>query len=87
MRRKLTRSLMVPVILARGGRQASDISAIFICFPIILTFWYLDAYYLRQERMYRRLYEWIIKYRKDNNQQSLDIRCDFLLLNQSVPGF
>lgn len=33
-----------------------------ILLPII-SFWYLDAYFLRIERMYRKLYEWIICHR------------------------
>ena len=31
-----------------------------------LVFWILDAYYLRQERCYRKLYEWLIVNRKES---------------------
>ena len=32
---------------------------VLIAFIPLLVFWYLDAYYLRQERMYRKLYDWV----------------------------
>jgi hypothetical protein len=34
----------------------------FMLIPIIL-FWFLDAYFLQHERLYRRLYAWVIQYR------------------------
>ncbi len=42
-------------------------------FPII-SFWYLDGYFLRQERMYRKLYNWVVKNRYEgNNELPLDL--------------
>jgi hypothetical protein len=40
---------------------------IFVC-PIIL-FWYLDGYYLRQERLYRKLYTWVVNKRIEGNNE------------------
>jgi hypothetical protein len=34
--------------------------AIFIALIPLISFWYLDAFFLRQERLFRKLYEWII---------------------------
>lgn len=44
--------------------------AIFVC----IGFWYLDAVYLKLERLYTRKYNWIIQERKntDNYQFNLD---------------
>jgi len=32
---------------------------VWIAFIPLLVFWFLDAYFLWQERMYRKLYEWV----------------------------
>ena len=42
-----------------------------LCFIIICTFWYLDAYYLRYERMYVDKYNWIVNNRTDENLKGL----------------
>jgi hypothetical protein len=39
----------------------------------ILAFWYVDAYYLRQERLYRRLYKWVISNRMKSDDFLLDL--------------
>jgi hypothetical protein len=41
-----------------------------LCLPF-LSIWYLDAYFLRQERLYRKLYEWIILERPTGNTEHL----------------
>jgi hypothetical protein len=38
----------------------------FMLIPIIL-FWFLDAYFLQHERLYRRLYAWVIQYRLNDD--------------------
>ena len=37
----------------------------------IIAFWYLDAYFLKQERIYRKLYEWVVVERKKGNEEHL----------------
>ena len=37
----------------------------------LFAFWYLDAYFLRQERAYRKLYAWTIENRLNNNNEKL----------------
>lgn len=32
-----------------------------------LCFWYLDAFFLRTEKMYRKMYEWVLVERKKDN--------------------
>jgi len=41
----------------------SDQQTIPLVFIPVLLFWLLDAYFLQRERMYRRLYEWVIENR------------------------
>ncbi len=39
----------------------------------VIMFWYLDAYYLRQERMFRELYNWVITNRHKTSDFLLDM--------------
>jgi hypothetical protein len=43
-----------------------------IAFLPLLMFWYLDAFFLQQERMYRKLFEWVIA----NRMKSADFLFD-----------
>lgn len=44
-----------------------------IAFIPLLTFWLLDAYFLWQERMYRKLYAWVTKNRLKTDDHLLDM--------------
>jgi thiosulfate reductase cytochrome b subunit len=39
----------------------------------VFSFWYLDAYYLRQERLYRKLYSWVIGHRTNSREYTYDL--------------
>jgi hypothetical protein len=58
---------MVFILLLKGDKYH-----IFIAFVPILVFWFLDAYFLRIERLYRRLYNWV----KDNRLKTEDFLFD-----------
>lgn len=45
----------------------------FIAFIPLLTFWFLDAYYLQQERLYRRLYVWVCVNRMNTSDHLLSM--------------
>ncbi len=47
-----------------------------LVFIPVLLFWFLDAYFLQQERLYRKLYEWVIQNRltDDTNLFSLNTK-------------
>jgi hypothetical protein len=47
---------LVAALIALASVQADKRFVIVACFPIVL-FWILDAYYLRQERLFRKLYD------------------------------
>jgi glucose-6-phosphate-specific signal transduction histidine kinase len=53
---------MISVILAA---KADSSAVYFVIIPIIL-FWFLDAYFLQNERQYRRLYAWVVQHRMND---------------------
>ncbi len=46
---------------------------VYIAFIPLLTFWYLDAYFLRLERAYRKLYSWVIQNRLNTDELLFDM--------------
>jgi len=61
-------TLVVITLLLKGtGHQ------IWIAFIPLLVFWFLDAYFLCQERMYRKLYEWVINNRLRTEEYLFDM--------------
>ncbi len=63
-----TVTLVVATLLLKG-----DTSKIFIAYIPLVMFWFLDAYYLRQERLYRELYKWVIANRENTNDNLFDM--------------
>lgn len=59
-----TITLIVATILFSNGGKYSIIAYV----PLI-AFWYLDSYYLRQERLFRKVHNWIIDYRLSNGDK------------------
>lgn len=47
--------LIVATLLLKGSKHQ-----VLIAFIPLFMFWFLDAYFLWQERMYRKLYDWVI---------------------------
>jgi len=61
-------TLVVVALLLKGtGYQ------IWIAFIPLLVFWFLDAYFLWQERLYRKLYEWVVNNRLKTNEYLFDM--------------
>lgn len=60
-------TLIVATLLFKGNDKH-----IFIAFIPLFAFWYLDAYYLRQERLFREIHKWITLYRIDNLDKLFD---------------
>ena len=61
-------TLVVATLLLRGRSYQ-----VFIAFIPLLVFWFLDSYFLWQERMYRKLYEWVIKNRSKTDEYLFDM--------------
>jgi hypothetical protein len=47
-----------------------------IAFIPLVVFWFLDSYFLQQERLYRKLYEWVIKNRLKTEENLFNMNTD-----------
>lgn len=45
----------------------------YVAFLPLVVFWCLDAYFLRMERLYRKLYDWLIVNRQKSDEYLLDM--------------
>ncbi len=45
----------------------------FFLFLPILCFWYLDAFFLSTEKLYRELYKWVVRYRPVTDKYLYDL--------------
>ncbi len=62
-------TLVVVTLLLKGTEKYQ----VWIAFIPLIVFWFLDAYFLWQERMYRRLYEWVINNRLKTEESLFDM--------------
>jgi hypothetical protein len=60
---------MITLILASKTSQ----EAILLIFIPIFLFWFLDAYFLQHERLYRKLYQWVIENRLSNDSDIFNL--------------
>lgn len=75
-------TLVVLTLLLKGTEKYQ----IWLAFIPLLVFWFLDAYFLWQERMYRKLYEWVINNRLETEEYLFDMNaCRFKNEVQSIP--
>jgi len=65
-----TITLVVVTLLLKGTEKYQ----VCIAFIPLLVFWFLDAYFLRQERMYRILYDWVINNRLKTEEYLFDMK-------------
>jgi len=63
-----TITLVVATLLLKG-----NIWQVYIAFIPLVVFWCVDAYYLRQEKLFRKLYEWVIENRLKTSEHMLDL--------------
>jgi hypothetical protein len=63
-----TITLVVAALLFKGPK-----TQVLISFIPIFSFWILDAYFLRLERRYRKLYDWVIANRLKTEEHLLDM--------------
>lgn len=61
---------LIGVVLALIDRQSLTLVTLLLIFPV-LSFWFLDAYFLRTERQYRELYKWVLDKRSINSHEYL----------------
>lgn len=58
---------LMAVVLALTADRLNALFLLCSVFIPLLCFWYLDAFFLRTERMYRKMYEWVLKERANNS--------------------
>ncbi len=68
-----TVTLVVGVLLLDRTILEGSKLQISIAFIPLIIFWFLDAYFLWQEKMYRKLYDWVIANRLDTDENLLDM--------------
>ena len=61
-------TLVVVTLLLKGDKYQ-----VLISFIPLIVFWFLNAYFLRQERMYRKLYDWVIGNRLKTDEYLFDM--------------
>ena len=62
-------TLVVVSLLLKG----TDKYQIWIAFIPLFVFWFLDAYFLWQERLYRKLYDWVVNNRLETDEYLFDM--------------
>lgn len=48
------------------------VNMLLLCIALVVVnviFWYLDGFFLRTEKIYRKIYDWILKERPQNNRE------------------
>ncbi|TET34435.1 MAG: hypothetical protein E3J72_14250 [Planctomycetota bacterium] len=63
-----TVTLVVVTLLLKGSKYQ-----VFISFIPLLSFWIMDSYFIMQERMYRKLYEWVVANRPSTQDLLFDM--------------
>lgn len=66
-----TITLVVVALLLKGTQDH-----VFLAIIPLFTFWLLDSYFLRQERLYRKLYEWVIENRLQTDKELFNMKTD-----------
>jgi hypothetical protein len=76
-----TITLVVATLLFKGNSNHT-----FVAFIPLIAFWFLDSYYLQQERLFRKVHNWIIEYRPNNDDKLFNMNpMPFKNDVQSVP--
>lgn len=61
-------TLVVATLLLKGDRYQA-----LIAFIPLFVFWFLDAYFLQQERLYREIYKWVVANRLKTDEHLFDM--------------
>jgi hypothetical protein len=76
----LLKGWLITLIVAVLALTEDKVNLLFlslIIFIPILCFWYLDAFFLHKEKMYRKMYEWVLIERaKDNLEFQYNLDAD-----------
>jgi len=59
-----TITVVVATLLFKGSNNH-----IFVAFLPLIAFWFLDSYYLQQERLFRKVHDWIVGHRLEHDDK------------------
>lgn len=62
-------SVLIGLTANTDNWKLASVIAIFVC----ISFWYLDAVYLKLERLYKRKYNWVIENRLSKTEYSFNL--------------
>jgi hypothetical protein len=62
-------TLVVVTLLLKGSQQYQVLAA----FLPLMVFWFLDAWFLWQERLYRKLYDWVVENRMQTDEELFNL--------------
>jgi hypothetical protein len=61
------------VVFSRDELLGGNIQLIGLLLFPVLSFWYLDAFFLSTEKLYREMYKWVIKNRRQTDLYLYDL--------------
>lgn len=64
---------LIAVVWALFPEAVSRWLVALIAFAVTVSFWYLDAFFLRVDRLYRWKYDWVIRNRADTDAFQFDL--------------
>lgn len=64
---------IVAVVVALAPDELNPFINVLTITLVTISFWYLDAFFLRTEKMYRKMYEWVLEARK---QKKIEFQYD-----------
>jgi hypothetical protein len=59
------------VVLALLPEKVNTVLICVVMLTVTWAFWYLDSFFLRTEKIYRKIYDWILEERPKNNRDLL----------------
>lgn len=60
---------IVSVLVILSPEDTNKLVVVVVSFLVTCSFWYLDAFFLRTERLYRKLYEWVLVKRVEGSRE------------------
>lgn len=79
--------LVVWVIALDKFNQDNYLGLLAMALVAILILWWLDSYFLQQERLYRKLYKWVIENRETSDQYLFDMNPERLFRKEDCIVF
>lgn len=64
---------LIAVVLALAKDKVDFFYICLILLVPVIAFWYLDAFFLRTEKKFRKMYKWVITNREKSNERLYDL--------------